>query len=137
MVAKCYTKTYGVDYHEKFAPIEKINIFHVLLSPVANMEWPLLQFDVKNTFLHGGRKEKVYMDLPVGTHVASQKGVVWKLRNPYTVWSNLQECGLLGLPHQWGNLVTHRDKVSLEVSSLWVWNEIIGWAEIHHWDQRC
>ncbi|KAI5334657.1 hypothetical protein L3X38_024790 [Prunus dulcis] len=66
LVAKDYTQTYGVDYQETFALVEKNNIVRILLSLVANMEWPLLQFDVKNAFFHGDLKKEVYMDLPMG-----------------------------------------------------------------------
>lgn len=50
----------------------KINTVRVLLSLVANLDWPLQQFDVKNAFLHGKISEEVYMDLPPGC-MASQK----------------------------------------------------------------
>jgi len=35
----------------------------VLLSLAANLDWPLYQFDVKNSFLHGDLEEEVYMDI--------------------------------------------------------------------------
>lgn len=63
LVAKGYTQTYGVDYQETFAPVAKLNTVRVLLSSVANLDWPLHQLDVKNTLLNGDLKE-VYMDLP-------------------------------------------------------------------------
>ncbi|CAL8152275.1 unnamed protein product [Prunus armeniaca] len=80
LVAKGYTQTYGVDYLEIFAPVAKLNTMHVLLSLAANHDWPLLQFDVKNAFLHGDLNEEIDMDLPPGIPVTSKKGVVCKLR---------------------------------------------------------
>ena len=43
----------------------KIDTIRVLFSVVANKDWPLHQFDVKNAFLHG-KIEKVYMKAPPG-----------------------------------------------------------------------
>ena len=65
--------------HKQFAPVAKINTVRVLLSLAANLDWPLQQFDVKNTFLHGNLKEEVYMDIPPGYASVSQPGVVCKL----------------------------------------------------------
>ncbi|XP_049405441.1 F-box/FBD/LRR-repeat protein At1g13570-like [Solanum stenotomum] len=41
----------------------------MLLSLAANFDWPLQQFDVKNSFLHGELSEKVYMDYPPGYEI--------------------------------------------------------------------
>ena len=66
LVAKGFTESYGVDYFETFAPIEKLNSIRIILSVAANFNWPLYQLDVKNAFLHGDLKEDGYMDPPSG-----------------------------------------------------------------------
>ena len=60
LVAKGYTQTYGIDYSETFSPVAKIDTTRVLFSIVANKDWPLYQFGVKNVFLHGEIEEDVY-----------------------------------------------------------------------------
>jgi len=65
LVAKDYTQIYGIDYHETFAPVVKMNTVRILLSLTTNFDWTLLQFDVKKAFLHGDL-EKIYMDIPQG-----------------------------------------------------------------------
>jgi hypothetical protein len=57
LVAKDFTQTYGIDYEETFASIAKMNSIRVLLSIVANLDWPLHQFDLKNAFVHGDLEE--------------------------------------------------------------------------------
>ena len=79
LVAKGYTQSYGVDYQETFAPVAKLNTVRILLSLAANQDWPLLQFDVKNAFLHGEILEEIYMDLPPGM-IDSNEMKVCKLR---------------------------------------------------------
>ena len=51
---------------ETFSPVAKLNTIRVLLSLAANLDWPLLQFDVKNVFLHGDLEEEIYVDISLG-----------------------------------------------------------------------
>nr|CAN59829.1 hypothetical protein VITISV_014235 [Vitis vinifera] len=48
LATKGYTQTYGIDYHETFAPIAKMNSIKILLSLVANHNWSLQHFDIYN-----------------------------------------------------------------------------------------
>ena len=61
-----YTQTYGVDYQETFAPVAKMNTVRILLSLTAHYNWQLLQYDVKNAFLHGDLDEEIYMNILSG-----------------------------------------------------------------------
>ena len=80
LVAKGYTQTYGVDYKETFAPVAKMNTFRILLALAANQGWDMLQFDVKNAFLHGDLKEEIYMEVPPGFYSQVAPGTVCRLK---------------------------------------------------------
>ena len=63
VVAKGFTQAYGINYQETFAPMAKLNTICVLLSLVANLDWPLHSLDIKNVFLNGDLKDEVYMEI--------------------------------------------------------------------------
>ena len=92
LVSKWYTQTYGVDYHETFAPIAKINTVRILLSLAAHYNWQLLQYDVKNAFLHGDLDEEIYMNIPpgfegnMGNKVCKLKKTLYKLKQSPRAW---------------------------------------------------
>ena len=65
LVAKGFTQTYGIDYQEIFARVEKMNTIRIILSLATNLDWSLQQFDVKNAFLHDTLEKEVYMDTPL------------------------------------------------------------------------
>jgi len=64
LVAKGYTQAYGIDCDETFAPIAKMDTLRILLSLTAHFDWKLLQYDVKNVFLHEKLEEEIYMNIP-------------------------------------------------------------------------
>uniref|UniRef100_A0A2N9GV59 Reverse transcriptase Ty1/copia-type domain-containing protein n=1 Tax=Fagus sylvatica TaxID=28930 RepID=A0A2N9GV59_FAGSY len=61
LVAKGFIQTYGLDSTETFSLVAKLNFIRIIISLAANLDWPLEQHDVKNTFLHGDLTEIVYM----------------------------------------------------------------------------
>ena len=50
LVAKGFTQSYGIDYQETFALINKLNTIKVFLSLAANLDWLLQQLDIKKCF---------------------------------------------------------------------------------------
>ena len=80
LVARGYTQTYGIDYQETFAPVAKLNTIRIMISLAVNLDWPLLQYDIKNAFLNGELKEEIYMDIPPGYEDPTATGKVCKLK---------------------------------------------------------
>jgi hypothetical protein len=92
MVAKGLTQTYGINYSETFACVAKLNTGMILLSLVANLDWPLHQLDAKNAFLNDDLEEKIYMDIPPSFEVKFESNV-YKL--------NMSLYGLKQSPKVW------------------------------------
>ena len=80
LVARGYTQTYGIDYHETFAPVAKMNTIRILISLAVNLDWPLYQYDIKNAFLYGNLKEEIYMKYPPRYEGIRNEGKVCNLR---------------------------------------------------------
>ncbi|CAL2272194.1 unnamed protein product [Prunus armeniaca] len=70
---------YSPDIHAK----SKYPMSHYVSTYPANLNWLLLQFDVKNAFLHGDLKEEIYIDLPPSIFITFKEGVVCKLRKSF------------------------------------------------------
>ncbi|CAN0871895.1 Retrovirus-related Pol polyprotein from transposon TNT 1-94 [Linum grandiflorum] len=79
LVALGYRQEFGIDYEETFAPVVKMQTVRSILAVAAMKKWPIVQFDVKNAFLHGDLKETIYMECPDG-YTKGGKDMICKLR---------------------------------------------------------
>ena len=126
LVAKGYTQSYGIDYGETFAPVAKLNTLRFLTALATSMDRVLLQFDVKNAFLHGDLCEEVYMQLPPGYYreergmkVYKLKKALYQLKQSPRAWFGKFSCRMKELGHLQSNgdhtlfLKHHDGKVSI------------------------
>ena len=80
MVAKGYTRQYGLGYYDTFSLVAKTDTVRLLFSMATMCSWPLSQLNIKNAFFHGDIVEEVYMEKPPGFVAQGEFGFVCKLR---------------------------------------------------------
>ena len=61
LVAKGFSQVQGVDYHDTFAPVAKMDSICLVLAISASKHWEVHHMDVKSAFLHGYIHEEIYM----------------------------------------------------------------------------
>ena len=84
-VAKGYTQTHGIDYHENFASMAKMNAIWIIVSLATNRDW------------HGDLEDEGYMEVPLGLKEKFEKGKVCRLKKAL---NNHLEPGLEDLQRQ-------------------------------------
>lgn len=61
LVVKSYIQIYGHEHGYPFCPVAKMSFVWLFLSMTVVRHWPFYQLDIKNVFLYGDLKERVYM----------------------------------------------------------------------------
>lgn len=77
---KGYKQKPGIDYHEVFAPANRIESVRMLVALAAQNKWKIYQMDVKLAFLNGFLEEEVYIDQSIGYVKEGSEGKVYRLK---------------------------------------------------------
>lgn len=93
LVAQGYQQEFGIDYEETFSPVAKMPTLRTLLTMTVTKDWPILQLDVSNVFLHGDIDHKIYMVQPPGfqdplypNHICILKKAIYGLKQAPRQW---------------------------------------------------
>lgn len=81
-VAKGYSQTEGIDYHETFAPTADLTSVRALMQIAVQNDLIVHQMDVKTAYLHAPIDEDIYLEQPEGFESTSVTGekLVYKLK---------------------------------------------------------
>ncbi|KAK8916713.1 hypothetical protein KSP39_PZI022778 [Platanthera zijinensis] len=97
IVAKGYTQRQGIDFHETFAPVVRMESIRAFLAVAAQARLEVHQLDVKSAFLNGSIEEEVYVHQPEGFKKKGEEEKVYKL--------NKALYGLKQAPRAWNQKI--------------------------------
>nr|GEX79738.1 hypothetical protein [Tanacetum cinerariifolium] len=80
LVVRGYRQEEGIDFEESFAPVARMEAIRIFLAYAAHKSFTVFQMDVKTAFLHGSRKDDVYVCQPEGFIDADHPSHVYKLK---------------------------------------------------------
>jgi len=64
LVARGFAQRPGIDYHDTFAPVARLESLRLLIALAAKHDLKIHQVDVTAAYLHGTIEEEIYMELP-------------------------------------------------------------------------
>ncbi|KAK8954179.1 hypothetical protein KSP39_PZI002872 [Platanthera zijinensis] len=97
IVAKGYTQRQGIDFHETFAPVVRMESIRAFLAIAAQAKLGVHQLDVKSAFLNGRVEEEIYVHQPEGFEKEGEEEKVYKL--------NKALYGLKQTPRAWNQRI--------------------------------
>lgn len=91
LVAQEFTRKFGIDYDEVFAPVARGETFRMLLSVAGSRKYYVKQYDIKSAFLNGTLEEELYMKQPPGFQEGSKvlklRKSIYGLKQSARVWN--------------------------------------------------
>ncbi|KAF2361468.1 Integrase catalytic core [Trinorchestia longiramus] len=79
LVAQGYAEKFGVDYHETFSPVVRVESVRAVLAFAAKHNLQLHHMDVATAFLNGELSEEIYLTQPEGFVSGGKENLVCKL----------------------------------------------------------
>lgn len=64
LVAKGFSQRFGVDYHQTFAPVARLETVRTMIALAAELKLKVWQFDVVTVHLNGQLEKNVIMEMP-------------------------------------------------------------------------
>uniref|UniRef100_A0A0C9QD48 POLX_0 protein n=1 Tax=Fopius arisanus TaxID=64838 RepID=A0A0C9QD48_9HYME len=64
LVAKGYSQRPGIDYHETYAPVARLETLRLMLALSAELNLRVWQYDVVTAYLNGQIDEEIHMEMP-------------------------------------------------------------------------
>nr|PNR45190.1 hypothetical protein PHYPA_014961 [Physcomitrium patens] len=96
LVARGFNQIQGLDYHETFSPVVRIQSICLILALAVQLDLQVYQMDVKTAFLNGSLQVEIYMKIPESVS-PPQPGMVCRLHK--TIY------GLKQSPREWFKVI--------------------------------
>ena len=93
-VIQGFNQKLGIDFLETFSTTCRTETWHLLLIIAVNKGWPILQYDVKNAFIHADIDADIYTILPIGiyskndTRICHLNKAIYGLKQSPRLWYN-------------------------------------------------
>jgi hypothetical protein len=114
-IAKGFVQIPGLDFDKTTAPTAWLESLHAIAHIAASLNWELLQFDIKTTFLNGilPKDEQLYMEQPPGFEIPRKEDWVlhlmksiYRMKQASCVWNitfngTIVSWGFIYLPCEW------------------------------------
>ncbi|GJX49696.1 retrovirus-related pol polyprotein from transposon TNT 1-94 [Tanacetum coccineum] len=108
LVAQGYNQQEGIDYHETYALVDRLESIRILLAYAHALDFKLFQMDVKSAFLNDFINEEVYVAQPLGfinfekpDHVYKLKKALYGLKQAPKAWYDRLKAFLI--KHEYNN----------------------------------
>ncbi|GJS63000.1 retrovirus-related pol polyprotein from transposon TNT 1-94 [Tanacetum coccineum] len=102
LVAQGYNQQEGIDYHETYALVGRLESIRILLAYACALDFKLFQMDVKSAYLNGFLNEEVHVAQPLGfidfekpDHVYKLKNAIYGLKQAPKAWVVMEVVGWL------------------------------------------